>query len=123
MSCDSAARDQSLFRVEIEGDWETIGMEYTFAAALERLPGESAYFVCFVPKEIAREIDAVTEGLRAGFGSVRIKARLGESSWRTSIFRDAKRSSYLMLVKKEVRTAELLEEGDILHLTIELVDF
>ena len=98
-------------------------MKYTFAAALERWAGEAAYFVCYLPADVAREMVSTTEGLRGGFGSVRVQVRIGKSAWRTSIFKDAKRGSYLMLVKKQVRMAEGLEAGDELEVTIELVDF
>lgn len=102
---------------------ETLSVKYSFTAVLERWPGEVAYFVCYLPVEVAAEIDSVTEGLRAGFGSVRVQVRLGASAWKTSIFKEARRNSYLMLVKKQVRVAEGLLEGDSLALEIELVDF
>jgi hypothetical protein len=98
-------------------------VKYSFTAVLERWPGEVAYFVCYLPVDVAGEIDAVTEGLRAGFGSVRVHVQLGASVWKTSIFRDARRGTYMMLVKKQVRAAEGVREGDTLQLEVELVDF
>lgn len=98
-------------------------MKYSCISVLERWPGEVAYFVCYLPSDVAEEIDAVTEGLRAGFGSVRVKVQLGVSAWTTSIFRDSRRNSYMMLVKKQIRVAEGLLEGDQLKLELELVDF
>lgn len=98
-------------------------MKYSFSSILEQFPGDSAYFVCYLPLEIAAEIDSVSHGLRGGFGSVRIHARLGKTVWDTSIFKETRRSSYLMLVKKTVRQAERLIAGDVLHVEIELVDF
>ena len=98
-------------------------MNYTFAAALERWAGEAAYFVCYLPAGVASEIDSTTEGLRGGFGSVRVQVRIGNSAWRTSIFRDTKRGSYLLLIKKQVRVAERLDVGTQLEVSLELVDF
>ena len=98
-------------------------MRYAFAAALEQLPSANAYFVVYLPLPVAAEIDQVSQGLRGGFGSVRVDATVGATQWRTSIFKDARRSSYLMLVKKDVRQKEKLQPGDELQLILELVDF
>jgi hypothetical protein len=98
-------------------------VNYEFETVLERYPGENAYFVCYLPADVAAEIDLVTQGLRGGFGSVRVNVGLGSTSWTTSVFKDAKRASYLMLVKKSVRAAEGLSDGSELKLALELVDF
>ena len=103
--------------------WHCGSVRYSFTAELKRLPGESAYFACYLPQDVAGEITLVTEGMRGGFGSVRVRVRLGASQWKSSIFRDARIGSYLLLVNKQVRQAERLSEGDRLRLELELIDF
>ena len=49
---------------------------------------------------------------RAGFGSVRVQATIGQTTWATSIFPDTKSSSYLLPVKAAVRREAGIEEGD-----------
>ncbi|MDE2592210.1 MAG: DUF1905 domain-containing protein [Actinomycetales bacterium] len=98
-------------------------MRYALSVALERLPGHSAYFGVHLPADVAQEIDEVSSGLRGGFGSVRVQASIAGLSWRSSIFREAQRSSYLLLVGKRIREQARLNEGDLVQLTIELVDF
>ncbi|MEY4741303.1 MAG: hypothetical protein RL672_53 [Actinomycetota bacterium] len=98
-------------------------MTFDFKCHLERYPGASAYFVCYLPTEIALEIDQVTEGLRGGFSSVRVAVTLGATTWSTSIFKDAKRASYLLLIKKAIRERFSLEPGATMRLRLELVDF
>lgn len=49
---------------------------------------------------------------KRGWGSVRVKARIGDSEWATSIFPDSKSGAYLLPVKADVRKAEGLKVGD-----------
>lgn len=98
-------------------------MEYEFSTVLERLPGPNDTFACYLPLDVADEIDQVSQGLRGGFGSVRVRVELGLSRWSTSVFKDASRASYLLLVSKRVRTAEDIGTGDEFTVQLELVDF
>ena len=75
-----------------------------------------------LPVEASAEIRARTAGLRRGFGSVRVRARLGRSTWTTSIFPDSTRDTYVLPVKRAVRTAERVEAGDVVRVTVELLD-
>ncbi|CUU60535.1 protein of unknown function (DUF1905) [Parafrankia irregularis] len=75
-----------------------------------------------LPVDVSEEIRDLTGGLRRGFGSLRVRATLGGSTWRTSIFPDSKRGSYVLPVKRAVRKAEALEIGDVTSTTIELLD-
>jgi hypothetical protein len=52
-----------------------------------------------------------------------VRAVIGGSEWRTSIFPDGARGCYVMPVKAKVRKAEGLGEGDRAAVTIEVVDF
>jgi hypothetical protein len=55
-----------------------------------------------------------------GFGSVRVKARVGETSWATSIFPDKKSGAYLLPLKKEVRKAESIENDATVYVELRL---
>jgi Domain of unknown function (DUF1905) len=69
------------------------------------------------------EIRDLVGGRRGpGFGSVRVRATIGTSTWATSIF-PAKDAGYVLPVKRPVRVAEGLEAGDLAAVTVELVDF
>lgn len=98
-------------------------MKFDFESEILRWPGNTAFFFCLLPIDAAGEITEVTQGLRRGFGSVRVDATCGDTKWRTSVFMDKKSESYLLLLKKEVRKAESLHEGAVAHFEIELVDF
>lgn len=83
--------------------------------------GQSAWFFVTVPVAQSNEIRAETEGLRAGFGSVRVSATIGTSTWHTSVFPESKSGQFMLPVKKAVRRAEDLEDGDVIDVTLELV--
>jgi hypothetical protein len=82
---------------------------------------ESWTFVS-LPVEASEEIRELTGGQRRGFGSVRVRVMVGATTWRTSIFPDGARGSYVLPVKRAVRKAEGIEAGDVATVTVELID-
>ena len=61
-------------------------------------------------------------GTPRGFGSVRVRATVGATSWTTSVFPDAARGAYVLPVKKAVRRAEGLDEGDPADVVLEVLE-
>ncbi|GAA2725507.1 DUF1905 domain-containing protein [Cellulomonas aerilata] len=75
-----------------------------------------------LPTDLADELlDRAGPAVR-GFGSVRVAVTIGATSWRTSLFPDATAGTYVLPVKKAVRTAEGLAAGDTAHVRLRLVD-
>lgn len=83
--------------------------------------GDSWVFVS-VPPEASEEIRERHHAPRRGFGSVRVRATIGGSTWTTSIFPDSARGCYVLPVKRAVRTAEDLDVGDVATVSLELID-
>ena len=83
--------------------------------------GDSWTFVS-LPAEASDEIRDLVAGPRRGFGSLRARATVGGSRWTTSIFPDSVRGSYVLPIKKAVRIAAGVEEGDPLTVTLILAD-
>jgi hypothetical protein len=86
---------------------------YDFTAELwlhTDMPG--AWHFLTIPADAADEIKARSQGERRGFGSVRVQATIGQTTWATSIFPDTKSSSYLLPVKASVRREAGVEAGD-----------
>ncbi|MGH3431486.1 MAG: DUF1905 domain-containing protein [Thermocrispum sp.] len=75
-----------------------------------------------LPVEASEDIRELTEGRRGGFGSVRVRATLGGSSWTTSVFPDSASGCFVLPVKRAVRNTEGLAEGDTASVTVELID-
>ncbi|UQU65858.1 DUF1905 domain-containing protein [Couchioplanes caeruleus] len=82
---------------------------------------ESWTFVS-LPVDASAEIRERAGGLSRGFGSLRVRATIGGSSWRTSIFPDSGRQAYVLPVKRAIRTAESLEVGNVAAVAVEVVD-
>ncbi|MGW1347152.1 DUF1905 domain-containing protein [Kribbella sp. NPDC002412] len=84
---------------------------FQFSAPLWQYPGESGWHFISVPPEVSDDIAHLTAATRHGFGSVRVIATIGSTTWQTSVFPDSKSGTYLLPVKKPVRTAEHLTPG------------
>ena len=81
-----------------------------------------AWIYVSLPADDSEEIRDLTGGPRRGFGSVRVRATIGTSTWTTSIFPSGQ-AGYVLPVKRPVRVAQALEVGDKATVTVELIDF
>jgi len=59
------------------------------------------------------------EGGARGFGSLKVSAKIGESTFKTSVF-PSKELGWLLPVKASVRKAEGLGEGDAVAVVLEV---
>jgi hypothetical protein len=75
-----------------------------------------------LPADASEEIRDLTGGQRRGFGAVRVRVSIGVTTWKTSIFPDSTRGSYVLPIKRDVRKAESLAAGDVAAVTVELVE-
>ena len=93
--------------------------EYTIKAKVWIYPGMVGnwHFVNVDKKTSAKIKESQSDKKRRGWGSVRVRATLGKSTWKTSIFPD-KDGTYLLPLKKEVRTKEEIVEGDVITFSI-----
>ena len=57
---------------------------------------------------------------RKGFGSAKVRATVGDTSWSTSVFPHKESGGWLLPVKAAVRKAEALAEGDAVTVTVSL---
>ena len=60
-------------------------------------------------------------GSARGFGSVRVNVTIGASTWRTSAFPSKERDGWIVPVKRAIRRAEDLAEGDMVTARLELL--
>ena len=83
---------------------------------------DSTWHFATIPADVSDAIDATVGDLTGGFGSVRVEVTLGGSVWRTSLFPSREHAAYVLPMKKAVRTAEGVGEGDTVRLHLRLVD-
>jgi hypothetical protein len=74
-----------------------------------------------VPPEYSAEIAEWAAGIPRGFGSVRVEATIGRTTWRTSVFPGGD-GRYALPVKKAVRKAEQLDIGGPVTVRLEILD-
>jgi hypothetical protein len=79
-----------------------------------RIPPEAAEAIA--GHEFERRLEM---GKRRGFGSVKVTVTLGDSTWQTSLFPNND-GSWFLPIKKPVRVAEGLADGDEIEVELEL---
>ena len=94
--------------------------EFRFTSALWRWPAQEAWCFITVPAELAEEI-RLSSGPPRGFGSVRVEATINATTWRTSLFPDSGKGTFLLPIKKEVRRAEDLDVDDLADVTLRVL--
>jgi len=82
--------------------------------------GSGRWYFVTVPDEESNEIRAHAFGNPRGFGSVRVEAKIGEVSWRTSVF-PLNSGGYLLPLKAEVRRKANIGAGDQVMIELELL--
>lgn len=84
---------------------------YEFTAAVFRWEGNAAWHFVALPEDVTDEIDERHGHSAGGFGSLPVEVTVGATTWRTSVFPDSRRKTFVLPVKKAVRAKEGLEDG------------
>lgn len=80
--------------------------------------GPSPFHFVTVPDEQCADLEDVATSVTYGWGMVPVTARLGATTWQTSLWPRA--GAYVVPLKVHVRRAEAVELGDVVtvHLTV-----
>jgi hypothetical protein len=73
-----------------------------------------------LPKKLSAELKARYAIRRRGFGSLKVLATVGKTSWTTSIFPESKEGAFILPLKADVREKEKINEGDAISFSIEI---
>ncbi len=95
--------------------------DYEFEAEIWLSESVGAWAFVTVPPDLSEDI-RYSSGPPAGFGSVRVEVTVGGTTWRTSVFPDAKSGCFVLPFKQAVRRAEGLDIGDVAQLSLSLVN-
>lgn len=79
-----------------------------------------SWYFAVVPIELSADVREIPRPPR-GFGSVRVRAVIGGTSWTTSIFPGSD-GTYVLPLKRSVRDAEGLEPGGACRVGLEVLD-
>ena len=91
---------------------------YRFTASLWLWKDEGSWWFVTVPDDVSDEIEERHGATAGGFGSVKVEVTVGATTWRTSLFPSSEQRAYVLPVKKPVRAAEGLEEGEPFELSL-----
>jgi hypothetical protein len=94
-------------------------MQFIFTAPLWLYTGKGAWYFVTLPKDAADEIKFFNPTTK-GFMPIKVRATIGEKSWKTSIFPDKKSGSFLLAVKAEIRKKEKLNAGEHTRVSISI---
>lgn len=80
---------------------------------------DPAYFIT-LPDDAAASVAEykLATGKRGGFGSLRVNATVGATCWSTTL--NSRAGTFTLPIKKPVRLAEGLVEGDMIEVELEL---
>ena len=94
---------------------------YEFEAEIWLSESVGAWAFVTVPPDLSEDI-RYSSGPPAGFGSVRVEVTVGGTTWRTSVFPDARSGCFVLPFKQAVRRAESLDIGDVAQLSLSLIN-
>jgi hypothetical protein len=94
---------------------------YTLSSKIWLYPGMAGWHFITVPKKESAAIKKDFGRHARGWGSLKVHATLGKTSWDTSIFPDSKSGTYLLPLKAHIRKKQEVEAGDRVTFSIDIV--
>lgn len=93
-------------------------MELEFSGKIFYWRGPSPFFFVTIPEEESGKIKAISNMVTYGWGVIPVKVKIGDTEFKTSLF--PKDGKYLVPIKADVRKQEVLEEGDLVGIKLEI---
>jgi hypothetical protein len=93
-------------------------IKYEFTAETWQHNGTAGWHFVALPKDIAKEIRQLLKNDEEGWGRLKAMAKTGNSEWKTAIWFDTKRDTYLLPLKAEIRKKEHINSGERLSVSI-----
>jgi hypothetical protein len=91
----------------------------TIKGKVWKYPGIGGWHFLTINKTASARIKSMARLPRRGFGSIYVKAKIGTTEWKTSVF-PTKEQTYLLAIKADVREKENIEAGDTITVRITL---
>lgn len=92
--------------------------EFTMRARVWIYPGMAGWHFVTLPKKPSARIKQQFATVRRGWGSLPVIAKVGKTSWKTSIFPAKESEAYVLPLKADVRKKEKIVAES--HITIRL---
>ena len=85
-------------------------MAIEFSGKIFYWRGPAPYLFVAVPEEPSRDLKAVSSMVTYGWGVIPVRARIGNTEWKTSLF--PKNGRYLVPIRMSVQKSENLKVDD-----------
>ena len=93
-------------------------MQIEFEGKIFVWRGPAPYLFVSVPEQPSTQLQAIARFVTYGWGVIPVKARIGKTEWKTSLF--PKDGGYLVPIKVMVQKAEKVGEGDTVNIRLEV---
>jgi Domain of unknown function (DUF1905) len=99
----------------------TMHVFITFTAKLWLYNGQAAWHFITIPKDISAQLREQCAPYARGFQSLKVRVKIHEIEWDTSIFFDTKQAAYLLPIKKEIRTKTHIKVDDLCNVFLTII--
>jgi len=93
-------------------------IRYTFSEKVWQYDAPGGWYFVSLPENISREIRAMLKSEEEGWGRLKATAQVGKSEWKTAIWFDSKRDTYLLALNADIRKKEHIETGEVITVTV-----
>lgn len=97
-----------------------MSLSVRFKAAVWLYDGAAAWHFATLPQGLSAQMKKLFGGQARGWNSLPVEARVGTTSWRSSVFYDSKQKAYLLPLKAEVRKKEGVKTGQKIEVQIQI---
>ncbi len=94
------------------------GIRYRFTAEVWKYDGPAAWYFVSLPLAYTAEIRKFAGKEEEGWGRLKATAKTGTSEWRTAIWYDSKKATYLLPLKAEIRGKNNIQAGDLVEMEV-----
>jgi hypothetical protein len=85
---------------------------FKFQARLWKNIGSGGWHFLSLPKTVAKKIRQQYLAEEEGWGRLKVRAQIGNTDWKTSIWYDTKHKTYLLPINQKVRKKEKVNIDD-----------
>ena len=96
----------------------SINITYKFSAPVWQHPSPGGWYFVSLPNELSQEIQGYFGWQEEGWGRLKAKVKIKETSWDTAIWYDTKLGTYILPLKVDIRKKEKIKIGDIFEIEI-----
>lgn len=84
---------------------------FHFEGEIWQHQGPGGWFFVSLPPELSQEIRSLFKSNEEGWGRLPVLAKTGDYEWKTAIWFDSKKNTYLLPIKAEIRIKNKIAKG------------